>query len=233
MPRVSEIADDFAERFGIEPQRARHIARTLRECGKLTTGARGRNAPAATSLDAARLLIGMMLVWRPVARTCLDVERIGNWTTRNEGNFRTSKHFDTFEQGLANLFNEVSKYQSHGVIPYGISVSISPAVGSARIDIFPTDDHSIEGSNLDAESIKDMWPNLESYVFINKKLGEIDYTSDTEILAIRHLLKDQSTEYYADFRTGFNLTPEVGCKEIFAVSKVVAGEKPLGWKLPE
>lgn len=61
MPRVLQMADDFAERFAFEPSRVAGIVKALREAGLIKAGPRGVNAPNATSLDAARLLIGMML----------------------------------------------------------------------------------------------------------------------------------------------------------------------------
>ena len=61
MPRVTDLCRDLAERFQFEESKVLGYSRVLREAGMLTTGARGVNAPDATSLDAARLLIVMMV----------------------------------------------------------------------------------------------------------------------------------------------------------------------------
>ncbi|MGQ2941563.1 MAG: hypothetical protein ACT6Q7_14065 [Blastomonas fulva] len=61
MPRITELCNHLADRFRFEESKVQGYARILREAGLLTTGARGVNAPDATPLDAARLLIAMML----------------------------------------------------------------------------------------------------------------------------------------------------------------------------
>jgi len=61
MPRITELCNHLADRFRFEESKVQGYARILREAGLLTTGARGVNAPDATALDAARLLIAMML----------------------------------------------------------------------------------------------------------------------------------------------------------------------------
>lgn len=61
MPRVTELCTFLADRFHFEESKVLGYARILREAGLLTSGARGVNAPDATTLDAARLLIAMML----------------------------------------------------------------------------------------------------------------------------------------------------------------------------
>lgn len=61
MPRISQLTQDFAERFAFEPSRVAQIAKALRMDGLIQSGPRGVNAPDASPLDAARLLIGMML----------------------------------------------------------------------------------------------------------------------------------------------------------------------------
>ncbi|WCT77512.1 hypothetical protein [Novosphingobium humi] len=68
MPRLSILADDFAERFNFEPSRVAGIVKALRDEPRqegmealIKAGPRGVNAPNATALDAARILIAMML----------------------------------------------------------------------------------------------------------------------------------------------------------------------------
>ncbi|MBY0620810.1 hypothetical protein [Sphingomonas ursincola] len=61
MPRVTELCTFLADRFHFEESKVLGYARILREAGLLTTGPRGKNAPDATTLDAARLLLAMML----------------------------------------------------------------------------------------------------------------------------------------------------------------------------
>jgi hypothetical protein len=60
MASVPNFAKQLAAYLGLEEPYVVGVARYLREDGLLTQGARGRNAPEATPLDAARLLIALL-----------------------------------------------------------------------------------------------------------------------------------------------------------------------------
>lgn len=59
--KIPKLALDYAARFNLDPVFVQGVARHLREAGLLSQGARGVNAPDATALDAARLLIPFMV----------------------------------------------------------------------------------------------------------------------------------------------------------------------------
>jgi hypothetical protein len=59
--KIPQLVSDYALRFNLEPVLVAGVARYLREAGLLSQGGRGVNAPDATPLDAARLLIPFMV----------------------------------------------------------------------------------------------------------------------------------------------------------------------------
>jgi hypothetical protein len=87
-------------------------ARMLREAGLLTTGARGVNAPEMTPLDAARLLLSVMVTERPSravdavrdfgSLVCVQVNLRDAELTLDRYNGGLPKHH-TFEKGIETL----------------------------------------------------------------------------------------------------------------------------------
>lgn len=61
MARISDLVADLAARLDIEAKSIATVARHLREEGLISQGARGVNAAQATPLDAARLIIALMV----------------------------------------------------------------------------------------------------------------------------------------------------------------------------
>lgn len=104
MPRLSTIIDDLSERFSFEATKLNSLARSLREAGLITQGARGVNAPAATSLDAARLLIAMMLNSK-MATVVEDVRLVGGFTVLDPTQLTAGFSPETLEQGLAKVID--------------------------------------------------------------------------------------------------------------------------------
>lgn len=88
MAVVTELVDAVAALTGREEASVRLFARTLREAGLMTQGGRGRSAPHMTSLDAARLLIGIM-VGSPTraVELCQEIGKLQlvTFTERDEG----------------------------------------------------------------------------------------------------------------------------------------------------
>lgn len=77
MPRVTQLVSDLAARFGLDERTLAGKARALREAGMLTSGAHGVNAPRATFMDGARLLLAMLADGKSVA-VVQDVEAYRN-----------------------------------------------------------------------------------------------------------------------------------------------------------
>ncbi|RWO86018.1 hypothetical protein [Mesorhizobium sp.] len=65
MPTIGEFNARFAEIIEISEGAIMKTQRTLRDAGLLTTGARGVNAPEFVPLDAARMLIAVLVTDRP------------------------------------------------------------------------------------------------------------------------------------------------------------------------
>lgn len=61
MPKVADLIVDMASVLRIDPKTVATYARHLREAGMLSQGGRGRGGADATELDAARLLIAIMV----------------------------------------------------------------------------------------------------------------------------------------------------------------------------
>ena len=61
MPLISELTRDVAARLRLEESLVGNVARALREAGLISQAARGVHAARATPLDAARLLIALMV----------------------------------------------------------------------------------------------------------------------------------------------------------------------------
>jgi hypothetical protein len=66
MATVGQLTETIATATGVPKPTVALVVRSLREAGLLTTGARGRNAPRMTPLDAARILIALLGSERPV-----------------------------------------------------------------------------------------------------------------------------------------------------------------------
>jgi hypothetical protein len=67
MPRVTQLVSDLAARFGLDERTLAGKARALREAGMLTSGGHGVNAPDASYLDGARLLLAVLADGKTVA----------------------------------------------------------------------------------------------------------------------------------------------------------------------
>jgi hypothetical protein len=66
MATVGVMTRTIAQATGVPERTVAMVVRELRTTGLLTTGARGVNAPAMTPLDAARVLIALLVSDRPV-----------------------------------------------------------------------------------------------------------------------------------------------------------------------
>lgn len=113
--------DLIAQVYTTPVQTVTVYTRLLKEAGLMTTGARGRNAPEATPLDAARLTIAMLATDRP--SQCVErvrrfgqirfspeskKTRLGVETIRAD-DFALTFKGETLEEVLAFLFSRVSE----------------------------------------------------------------------------------------------------------------------------
>ena len=141
MPRLSAIIDDFAERFSFEKTKVASLARVMREAGLITSGARGVNAPPATSLDAARLLLAMMLDSK-LATVAEDVAIVGTFTVLDRSQLTPGFQPTNLEDGIVRVFEFVAKSSSDQIAEYGFNLSITPwaALAEIMIGIYPEDE---------------------------------------------------------------------------------------------
>lgn len=102
MPTVPILTDGLANAFDFELSKARSLSRYLREADLLTTGARGVNAPSATTRDAARLLIVMMLNSK-LPFVVEDLRLVGQFVVLNPNDMPANFRPDTLEEGLSML----------------------------------------------------------------------------------------------------------------------------------
>jgi hypothetical protein len=215
MPRINDLVDDLAERFAVEPARARNIARYMREAGLLSQGARGVNAPHASFLDASRLLIAMMLIWRRANRIALDVQPILKWQTIDTGRAREQLKFETFEQAIELLF----KHNAEKMPP------INP-INSGRAFVKSV---SLVTHSFYSEIRIGRWDEkIEDYD------DEIYRFHDPEAI---NWLQDTSQTLpelpVQKWKSGFFLSPIVYYEDLIAIPHIVAGQQPLGWSPPE
>lgn len=213
MPRLSALIEDFAERFNFEPTKVASLARTLREAGQLTQGARGVNAPAATSLDAARLLIAMMLNCR-IPTVAEDVALVGSFAPVGGKKFSEVFAPQTLETAIS------------GIIDY---FGIEPATSqqSGRYDGFQANVRLIPYRAMAVVTLKKWIASSEDWephgvIFSHPTLVGIDASKPGPI----------PEEYLATLRrfpAGFNQEPELDERAIMAIGQIVAGHQPLHW----
>jgi len=107
MALVSDLVEAIAEVEDLPLPSVQMVARHLRESGFLSTGARGRNAPAATVTDAANLLIAVnanggvvkdapttVLKYRGLILHSSDGDLLYQWKTEGTSRARINAPFD-------------------------------------------------------------------------------------------------------------------------------------------
>lgn len=106
MALVSDLVEAIAEVEDLPLPTVQMVARHLREAGLLSTGARGRNAPAATVTDAANLLIAVnangcvvkdapttVLEYRGLVLHVSDGPLLFQWVSKGDGYTRADAEF--------------------------------------------------------------------------------------------------------------------------------------------
>lgn len=216
MPRLSALIEDFATRFNFEPTKVASLARALREAGQLTQGARGINAPPATSLDAARLLIAMMLNCR-IATVVEDVALVGGFVPLSDAKFSDVFAPPTLEAAIS------------GVIDY-FGVKAASAEEPGQYEGFPASVRLVPHQALAYVSIARWDDKAEDWdwrrvAFSHPTLGGLD------IAALRHLPEEYITALRR-FPAGFNQEPELDGRTLFAIGQILAGHQLLHWQHP-
>lgn len=198
MPRLSVLIDDFAERFSFERSKLNGLARTMREAGLLTSGARGVNAPSATPMDAARLLIAMMLDSTPPS-VVEDVQLVGSFAPMNPDKLPAGFKPDCLEHGLALLLEYAGKRALRGEpMPESVIFQLLPYAAIGNIHILGAKRRkpdTIGFSHPDAVGIDLARALPKSYLDAAKR-----------------------------FPTGFYQTPEMRNLELLAVGALVMGK---------
>ena len=112
---IGEFVKVVSKATGVAEATVALFARVLREAGLLTTGARGVNAPHMKAIDAARILIAMMVTEKPSraaeavrdfgALRCIEAEVMesGSGFTLEAARHVAPDH--TFEEALAALID--------------------------------------------------------------------------------------------------------------------------------
>lgn len=213
MPRLSALIEDFAERFAFEPTKVASLARQLREAGQLTQGARGVNAPNATALDAARLLLAMMLNCR-LPNVVEDVTVVGGFVPVGGATFSDVFAPGTLESALC------------GLIEY---FGLDPVEDedTARYDGFEADMRLTPYRALAHVSIRRWSDDKEDWddravVFSHPSIAEFDLTTTFALPG----------EYVAALRrfpAGFNQEPSLDHRALLAIGQIVAGHQPPHW----
>lgn len=213
MPRLSGLIEDFAQRFSFEPTKVASLARPMREAGLLTQGARGVNAPMATTMDAARLLIAMMLDTK-IATVAADVELIGSFKPVDGGKFSevfAPKSLDECLAGILDYTGREGDRHLEGFITY---FRLKPYVGMAEVLIgYVREDE--EGEEADEDGL------IERKTLIHFVHPDIEQPSLD--------LPESYWEAMKRFPTGFYQEPELRSRELIAIGQIVSDRQPLHW----
>lgn len=208
MPRLSHLIDDLAERFSFEHTKLNTLARALRQNGLLSSGARGLNAPPATSVDAARLLIAMMLDSK-MATAAQDVILVGDFLPLNPEALTPAFRPETLQMGLAQLIGYAGTApDDHLEDLTALTFSLTPYAALGEIWI------RYEREAADGE------PADEEGMIV--KETQIAFTHAT----VRDINEPLPASYIAAarrFPTGFYQRPEIRKHDLIAIGKLVMG----------
>lgn len=213
MPRLSGLMEDFAQRFSFEPTKVASLARPMREAGLLTQGARGVNAPMATTMDAARLLIAMMLDTK-IATVAADVELIGSFRPIDGQQFSDVFAPKTLDECLAGILEYTGRHEEQHLDGFVSYFRIKPYVGMAEVMIGYIREAE-EGDDGDEDGL------IERTKLVHFVHPDIDQPSLD--------LPESYWEAMKRFPTGFYQEPELRTRELIAIGQIVADREPLHW----
>jgi hypothetical protein len=148
MPSIGEFTRAFALATGSEFGSVVKLQRVLRDAGLLTTGARGVNAPDLTPLDAARMLISILVTDKPSLAPSA-VELIGSlpMADRLGGDHLAECSFEQVLSKLLEAFVTASE-DSHDHLATAARVACTPAELTASLT-WPGEDGGIRCSFAD------------------------------------------------------------------------------------
>lgn len=208
MPTVPALIDGLSSRFGFEQSKAKSLGRYMREANLLTTGARGVNAPSATTRDAARLLIAMMLNTQ-LASVADDVRLVGGFVPMNGETFSTVFEPANLEDAIVHLIDHVTGKSEDYLATLHAKVVLTPYLAVARIEIaYIRDAGEDEAGDEDGHIVKQ-----KGVSFSLPGVGVIGVDLPTAYLdAVKR------------FPRGFHQAPELWKEDIIGVAKLVAGD---------
>ena len=214
MPRILQMAEDFAERFNFEPARVAGIVKALREGGLIKAGPRGVNAPDCTPLDAARILIAMMLRVRheDVAE---GVSLFGAMQVARGALTNDAKAPESFEQSMAEILAFCGRDDTSWLDQADIKACIYRDTCTAEtvLSIFAEDDDARwELDDFDGVNER------HGYLFLHPEFSAshaADNTPTPELLAA-----------WRKYRSGFHEVPTLTRQDFFEIGQVLAGHQP-------
>lgn len=207
MPRLSIVIDDLAERFSFEKTKLNSLARVLREAGLITSGARGVNAPEATTMDAARLLITMMLDSR-MPTVLEDLAIVGGFVPLKSVSLPKNFNPANLEEGLSGLLTFAGTAPEHVLEIHQFDFELIPYAAIGVIEISTHEDD-------EEYSVKDQ----RSISFTHPDVVAMD-------LHTRDAPYELPDSYYAvsrRFPVGFMQKPRVDRHHLIALGKLIAG----------
>ena len=214
MPRILQMADDFAERFAFEPSRIAGIVKALREAGLLKAGPRGKNAPDATALDAARILIGMML--RLKHEDVAEGVRLFGGFKPNPGDEHASSAPATFEGALAQALKTLSAEgarEDRSRLVY-IKINRDYCYGQLHVAIRADDDDPRWDGEVDFDGI-------DHTISVRYLHPEFDASLANQLTPTAQLLAA-----WRRYRSGFHEEPVLHPSDLIDIAQVLAGHDP-------
>mgnify|MGYP004163724705 CR=1 FL=1 len=210
MPRVTDLCRDLAERFQFEESKVLGYSRVLREAGMLTTGARGVNAPDATSLDAARLLIVMMV--RAKKEDAADAATLfGGFVPLADASI-AGKEVASFEGALSTLIDYCGSVEWDASAPEERFLDFDFAASILR---------DIAVADVSLERIED--GEKREFRFVHPSIAKTSPDGDEVPEEWLHAMRQ--------YRTGFHEVPSLYKRDLLAIGQVLAGWLEPGGEL--
>jgi len=212
MPRILQLADDFAERFAFERTRVAGYVKALREAGRIKTGPHGVNAPNATTMDAARILIAMML--RPKLHEVAEsVELFGKFkiiATDGKENEYPAHCEDALAKALEFYGNKAAQGDTSRFFTFRIH--FDHAFATMTVSVWAGDDD----------------PRLEDESFSGFDEVELRYLHPEFAPSLENgaELTPALRAAWRRYRSGFHEVPMLDSHDLAEIGQVIAGHIP-------
>lgn len=226
--KIPKVALDYAARFNLDPVFVQGVARHLREAGLLSQGARGVNAPDATGLDAARLLIPFMV--GGIAMKAKDAPEI----VRDFGELR---HVRTFKYDADKQCDVIAPDDESAPPALTLEDAIAHILTSLQDNDFrnqllfsdPTVDFEaglfVQDACLTAKIVAGDFTFLyhpESYrAHVEAELGALSQGSNAP---------KPMAWLPSRYRSSMHGERQMSFAQLAAISDVIAGKRPIGWR---